>query len=193
MSCAMSYAQIYILTCLYIQIYILKILCHGQIYIYTCLYARIRVLPCPYAKFLHIYMQVSTPICLNLCFHILVCLDLCSLHALCQFSMCLCILCHDRVPTPRLCLSCQVLSQPFCHFIFLSCVLASWFNLIQTLWSLSLSINLGPYQRVWITPFCMSMLACFYALSLCWFFLFQALLPLTPSAGLWLCGHIRHP
>ena len=38
--------------------------------------------------------------------------------------------------------------------------------------------------------FCMSMLACFYALCLCQPLLFQALPRLAPLAGSWLCGYI---
>ena len=40
---------------------------------------------------LHVYMHVSMLICLDRCFHMLVCSDLCSLHALCYFS-CACVL-----------------------------------------------------------------------------------------------------
>ena len=53
--------------------------------------AWIHVLPCLCAKFLHVYMHVSMPICLYLYFHMLVCSDLCSLHAL-YFFPCACVL-----------------------------------------------------------------------------------------------------
>ena len=48
------------------------------------LYAWIHVLPCLCAMFLCVYMYVSMPICLDLCSHMLVRFDLCSLHALCH-------------------------------------------------------------------------------------------------------------
>ena len=35
-------------------------------------------------KFLHVHMRVSMPICLDLCFYVLVCLNLCFLHVLCH-------------------------------------------------------------------------------------------------------------
>ena len=116
-----SCAHMLVTLCLDLCVYALFAMFHAQICIRTCLYAWIHVLPCLRAKFLHVYMYVSMPICLDLCFHMLVCLDLCSLHALCQLSMCSCALCHVHVPRPRLCLSCHVLLQPFCRFIFLSC------------------------------------------------------------------------
>ena len=40
---------------------------------------------------LHVYMHVSMPIYLDLCFHMLVCLDLSSLHAL-YYLLCACAL-----------------------------------------------------------------------------------------------------
>ena len=47
------------------------------------LYAWILILPCLCVKFLHVYMHLSVPMSLDLCFHMLVCLDLCSLYDLC--------------------------------------------------------------------------------------------------------------
>ena len=62
---------------------------------------------------------------------------------------------------------------------------------IQTLWSLSSSIHLGPYQRAWIIP----ILHVYACLLLCFrlVLVFPVLGSATPLAGLWLCGHIRHP
>ena len=164
---AMFYAQIYILTCLYVQIYMLRALCHVflcsvpllfQIDVrVTCSHACMMLLAMPCLD-LCFYFHV---IWLDPCLHMLICLDLCSSMFMCQvpicymhvsmpmpismlphacvfgsmlstcfmlFSMCLCALCHVCVPRPRLCLSCHVLLQPFCCFIFLSCVLAYWFG-----------------------------------------------------------------
>ena len=100
----------------------------GQILVFTCLYAWIHVLPCLCAKFLHVYLYVSMPICLDLCFsHAYV---LGSMFSTCFMlsSMCLCAPCHVFVPRSRLCLSCHVLLQPFCRFVFLSCVLVYRFE-----------------------------------------------------------------
>ena len=77
-------------TCLY---------AHSMLRVFTCLYAWIHVLSCLYARFLHVYMYVPMPICLCLCFHMLMLLDLCSIHRLdlcsihvsCYFS-CACAL-----------------------------------------------------------------------------------------------------
>ena len=193
---AMFYAQIYILTCLYVQIYMLYTLCHvylcfvlflfqvdvrvtcshacimllampcldlcvfvfismlyGQIIVFTCLYAWIHVLPCLCVKFLHVHMRVSMPICLDLCFHILMCLNLCFLHVLCHLP-CACVL-HAMF----VCIDLGYVCHAMCYcspFVALSFLLVFWpisSDSIQTLWSLSLSIHLGPYQRVWITLF----------------------------------------
>ena len=68
------------------------------------------------------------PICLDLCFHMLVCLDLCSLHALCHLS------CTRALHAMFVCLDlgyvCHAMcyNNPFCRFVFLSCVLAYWFG-----------------------------------------------------------------
>ena len=74
------------------------------------------------------YKHVSMPICLDLCFHMLVCLDLCSLHALCHLS------CARALHAMFMCLDlgyvCHAMcyNNPFCRFVFLSCVLAYWFG-----------------------------------------------------------------
>ena len=231
---SMFHAQIYFLTCLYVQIYMLQALCYvsyvlclflfyidvrvtcsyacmmllampfldlciyvfipmlyGQILVFTCLYAWIHVLPCLCARFLHVYMHVSMPICLDLCFHMPMCLDLFSLHALCYIP-CACVL-HAMF----VCLDLGYVCHAMCYcspFVALSFFIVFWpngSNPIQTLWSLSSSIHLDPYQRVWITPICMSMLACFYALCSSQPLLFQALPCLMHLMGLWLCGYIR--
>ena len=111
---------------------------YAQIHFRTCLYAWIHVLPCLFASFhmfthtlpclcldLHFYMLA----CLDLGFHMLICLDLCSYMLIC-LDLCLHMLvCLD------LCSTCFMPSS--------MCLCAPW--------SLSLSVHLGPYQRVWIT------------------------------------------
>ena len=102
-------------------------------------------------------------ICLDLCFHMLMCLDLCFACFM-PSSMYLCTPCHVCVLRPRLCLSCHVLLQPFCHFTFLSCVLAYWFELdldpmvfviVHTPWPISKGLD-HPYLHV-----CACLLLCF--------------------------------
>ena len=81
--------------------------------------------------------------------HVLVCLDLGYVcHAMCYCS-------------------------PFVPFISFSCVLAYWFGPDLNLWSLSSSIHLGPYQRVWMIPYLHV-----YACLLLWFILMLASLVL---------------
>ena len=133
---------------------------YGQILVFTCLYAWIHVLPCLCAKFLHVYMYVSIPICLDLCFHMSMCLDLCSLHVLCYIP-CACVL-HVMF----VCLDLGYVCHAMCYcspFVTLSFFLVFWPNgqdSIQTLWSLSLYIHQGPYQRFWVTLFaCLCLIA----------------------------------
>ena len=162
---------------------------YGQILVFTCLYAWIHVLPCLCAKFLHVYVYVSMPICLDLCFHMPICLDLRSLHALCYLP-CACAL-HAMFVCLDLGYVCHVMC--YCSpFVTLSFFLVFWpigSDPIQTLWSLSLSIHLFPYQKAWIILICMSILACFYALYSSQPLLFQTLPHLTPLTGLWFCGY----
>ena len=176
--------------CLDLCVYVFISMLYDQILVFTCLYAWIHVLPCLCAKFLHAYMYVSMPICLDLCFHMSRCLDLRSLHAL-YYLPCACAL-HAMF----VCQTQAMFVMPYAIVALLS--LLSLFLMfwphhqdpIQTLWSLSLSILQCPYQRVWIISICMSKLPCFYALCLCQPLLFQALPCLTPLVGLWLCGYI---
>ena len=131
-------------------------------YAFTCLYAWIHVLPCLYANFLYVYTQVSMSICLDLGFHMPVCWGLCSLHALCACALHAMFVCLD------LGYVCHAMYY-YSPFIALSFFPMFWPNgsdPIQTLWFLSSSVHLGPYQRVWITSIYMSMLACFYVLCL---------------------------
>ena len=126
-------------------------------------------------------------------YFILYFLYLCSLHALCYIPYA-CAL-HAMF----VCLVLGYVCHAMCHcspFVALSFFIVFWPNgwdSIQTLWSLSSSVHLGPHQRVWITPSCMSMFARFYTLCLCWPLQFKALSHLTTLAGLWLYGYIRCP
>ena len=72
-------------------IYVFISMIYSWILVLTRLYAWFHVLPCLCAKFLHVYMYVSMLICLDLCFHMPMCLNLYSLHALCYLP-CACVL-----------------------------------------------------------------------------------------------------
>ena len=176
---------------------------YAQIHIRTHLYAWFHVPPCFCASFhmfthalpclcldLHFYMLACSDlgfhmlICLDLYFIMLVCLGLCSACFMPSF-VCFYTRCHVCVPRLRLCLSCHMLLQPFCHFIFLSCVLAYWFGpdldpMVFVIVHIPWPISKGLYRL-----FFMSMLACFYTLCLCQPLQFQALPRLTPLVS---CG-----
>ena len=103
-----------------------------------------------------VYVFIYKLVCLDLCFHMLMCLDLCFACFM-PSSMYLCTPCHVCVLRPRLCLSCHVLLQPFCHFTFLSCVLAYWFELdldpmvfviVHTPWPISKGLD-HPFACLW--------------------------------------------
>ena len=98
MYCAMFHAQINTLTCLYVQIYMLYVICHVfqyfvplfvlgkcQGYMFTCSYDVIG-----YALLGYMYLCVYFhAIWLDPCFHMLICLDPCSSFSTCQASTCL--------------------------------------------------------------------------------------------------------
>ena len=164
-----------VMLCSDLCVHVLFSMFYAQIYIHTCLYAWIHVLPCLCAKLLHVHTRVAMPMPRSI-FHVLV-----------RSMPCLCAQTQAMFVMP-----CAIVALLF----ILSHFLVFWpisSDLIQTLWSLSSSIYLGPYQRAWITLFFMSMLACFYVLCLCQPLQFQALPRLTPLAGLWLYGYIRRP
>ena len=174
-------------------VYALFSMFHAQIYIRTCLYTWICVLPCFYAR---IHMLRCTFTCLYAYFHAYMSRSMLSYACVLGYmfstcfmlsSMCLCTPCHVFVPRPRLCLSCHVLLQPFCCFVFLSCVLAYWFRpnldpmvfvIVHTPWPISKGLD-HPYLYVY---------AYFHALCLCQPLQFQALPCLIPLAGLWQRG-----
>ena len=164
-TCSYACMMLLAMPCLDLCVSVFISMIYGQILVFTCLYAWIHVLSCLCAWVLHVYMHVSKPICLDLCFHMPMCLDLCSLHALCHLP-CACAL-HAMFA----CLDLGYVCHAMCYcslFVTVYFFLVFWPNgqdLIQTLWSLSLSTHQGPHQRVWITLFaCPCLLASmFYA------------------------------
>ena len=148
-------------------VYVFISMIYGWILVFTHIYAWFHVLPYLCAKFLHVYMYVSMFIFLDLCFHMPMCLNLYSLHALCYLP-CACVL-HAMIMCLGLDLICHAMCycRHFVHFIAFSCVLAYWFGpdldlmvfvIVHTPWSTSKGLD---------HPFFMSMLAYFYALCLC--------------------------
>ena len=133
-----------VMSCLDLHV-CMHILCfYAYIRVFTCLYAWIHVLPCLRTSFLHVHLNVFMLICLDLCFHMPMCLDLCSLHTLCYLP-CACVL-HAMF----VCLGLDLFVMP-CAIVAL---LSHYLSFLRFgLWSLSSSIHLGPYQRVWITRF----------------------------------------
>ena len=101
-------------------------------------------------------MYVPMPICLDLCFHMPMCLDLHSLYAFC-YILCACAL-HATFVYLDLGYVCHAMCycSPFV-FIFLSCILAQWlgsdldlmiFVIIHTPWPTSKSLD-HPYLHVY--------------------------------------------
>ena len=119
-------------------------------------------------------MRVSMPICLDLCFHMLVCLDLFSLHALCYLP-CACVLHAMFVHLDRgyVCHA-MCYCSPFYHFVFLSCVLAYWFGLdldpmvfviVYTPWPTSKGLD-HPYLYVYAClPLCFMLVLASFVLG----------------------------
>ena len=113
-------------------------LCFAQIYVFVCFLPCFMLRPtfvhvymlgfcailCLCAKFLHACMHVFMPLCLDLCFRMLVHMDLCSLHALCYLP-CACVL-HAMFVCLDLGYVCHAMCycSPFVHFYRISCVLA---------------------------------------------------------------------
>ena len=81
-TCSHACMMLSAMPCLDLRVYVFISMIYGWILVFTCLYAWIHVLPCLCAKFLHVYMYISMPTCLDLCSHMLVRLDLCSPHTL---------------------------------------------------------------------------------------------------------------
>ena len=165
-------AQIFSFPCVDVWVYMLTCLilclqpCLAQIYMFVCMsYAPMPMSMPSHAcmlgfVFFHAFML--TPTCLDVLLHaymhisMLICVDWCiymlrSMFSICFMpsSMCLRASRLVYVLRPRPCLLCHVLLQPFCSFLLH--FLVFWHNgenLIQTLWSLSLSIYQG---YVWYT------------------------------------------
>ena len=147
----------YMLGFMFFHVYVLAFTCshtrchaYAQIYIFTCLRARIQVFTC-------LYVQIYVLTCS--------CVQIFALLALCHLP-CACML---RAMFVCLDLGYVCLAMCYCSpFVALPFFLVFWpcgWDSIQTLWSLSSSIYLGPYQRVWIT--CLHVYAC---LLLCFIF-----------------------
>ena len=100
---------------------------------------------------------------LHLCFHMLVCLDLCFMPS----SMCLCAPCHACVPRPRLVCHAKCYYSRFVSFIAFSCVLAFWFGLDLGLMVFVIVHTTWPISKGLDHPFFMCILDCFYVLCLC--------------------------
>ena len=168
-----AYAQIYIFTCLRARIQVFTCL-YVQIYVLTCLCVQISALP-P-------YVQISTSMCLDLCStSMLICPNLCSYIPICPDLQLSHLPCARVLRAMFLCLYLGYVCLATCYCspsIALPFFLVFWTcgqNLIYTLWSLSSSIYLGLYQKVWITR--LHVYAC---LLLC--FIFHASL-----SSSWLC------
>ena len=125
-----SHACMMLLAMPYLDLCVLFVYFH-TIWLDPCLHMLICLDPCSSMSM----CQVST--CLHVCFYAYMTRSMFShAHVLgSMFStsfilspMCLCAPCHVCVPRPRLCLSCHELLQHFCCFVFLSYVLAYWFE-----------------------------------------------------------------
>ena len=171
-TCSHACMMLSAMPCLDLRVYVFISMIYGWILVFTRLYAWIHVLPCLCAKFLHVYMYVSMPICLDLCFHMHVCFYAYmsrsmfthayvtgSMFSTCFMlcSMCLRASCRVCVSRPRLYLSCHLLLQPFCHFVFLFCILAYQFKpnldpmafvIVHTPWPTSKGLD-HPYLHVY--------------------------------------------
>ena len=97
-------------------------------------------------------MRVSIPVCLDLCFHTLVRLDLCSLNALCYLP-CACAL-HAMF----VCLDLGYVCLSFLCFGLLVWIRSRPYGFCHYLYTLAHIKGFGSF------PFCMSILTCFYAL-----------------------------
>ena len=157
-TCSYACMMLLAMPCLDLCIYVFIPMLYGQILVFTCLYDWIHVLPCLCAKFPHVYMHVSMTICLDLCFHMPMCLDLFSLHALCYIP-CACVL-HAMFVCLDLGYVCHAMCycSPFVTLsFFLSYVLAYQFGLdldpmvfviVHTPWPISKGLD-HPYFHVY--------------------------------------------
>ena len=155
----LCFARIYVFVCFSPCFMLISASVHAYMLGFSFLYVYVLAFTCSHT--------FCTCLCLNLHFYMLVCLDLCSLHALCYLP------CAYALHAMFVCLGLELFCHsmcycsPFCCIIFLSCVLAYWlghdlnpmlFVIIHTPWPISKGLD---------HPFFMSMLACSYALCLC--------------------------
>ena len=114
--------------------------------LYAIIYVLACFTPCLCARLIHVDVYVSMPTYLDLCFHMPMCLDLFSLHAIfylpCAYALHAMFVCLD------LSYVCHAMcySSPFIPFIAFSCILAYWvgsdldpmvFVIIHTPWPIS--------------------------------------------------------
>ena len=171
-------AQIYILTCSYVQIYMLRVFmpCFNMFYasfssrLMLGFHAHMFVMPCldlcVYALFSMFHASIYIYTCLYAWIHVLQCLSAKFLYAYMRVSMFFvprsmfphaCVLgsmfftCF-MLFSMCLCVPCHVCS-PFVALSFFLVFQPSGQDLIQTLWSLSSSIHQGPHKRIWIILF----------------------------------------
>ena len=102
--------------CSHVYLSFLQALCFRPCFPMLCLCARL----------IHVDMYISMPTCLDLCFHMLECLDLYLLHAL-YYLPCACAL-HAMFVCLDLGYVCHAMCycSPFVAFVSHSCVLAIW-------------------------------------------------------------------
>ena len=124
-TCSHIFMMLLAMPWLDLHVYVFISLIYGQIIVFTCLYAWIHVLPCLCAKFLLVYMYVFMPICLDLCSHMFMSLDPCSLHALCHLP-CACVI-HATFVCPYLGYVCHAMCY-YSPFVALSFSLVFWPN-----------------------------------------------------------------
>ena len=138
-------------------------------------------------------MYVSMPTCLDLCSHMSMYLDLCSLHALCYLP-CACAL-HAMFVCLDLSYVCHAMCycSPFVPFIAFSYVLAYWFGPDLDPMVFVIILHQGPHQNGLDHPY-FHVYAC---LLLCFMLMLASLVlgftTLDALGRLWLCGYIRRP
>ena len=157
------------LTCLISCLWI----CLAQIYMFVCTsYAHMPISESSHAcmlgfMFYHVYvLNFYMFTCMFLCLYAYIyastcsCVWIYSLHVSCYFP------CAYALYAMFACLDLGYVCHAMCYcslFVALSFFLVFCpigLNPIQTLWSSSLFVHLGPYQRVWITQFaCLCLLA----------------------------------
>ena len=160
-------SQAYMLGSLFFHVYVLSF------YMFTCM-------------FLCLYVQIYVFTCLCAWIYVLYMLYA-IFHVLVRSILCLCAQIQAMFVMP-----CAIVALLSLYLSFLCFGLLVWtrsrpYGLCHYPYTLAHIKGFGSFL------FCMSMLACFCALCLCWPLLFQALPRLMPLASLWLCGYTRRP